>query len=135
MGKVERCPNCGRTAADDLRDGPPTDCVDPCHRAVNRQTPPSMTHTYATLGLSKAAYDEIRDKLKAAGYDHAFIHDGTIDMHGIGVTCETNDVDQIALEAACAAVKAFTDYAGNFAKTKATIQIIVTDAIRKCQTI
>lgn len=46
-----------------------------------------QTHTYAELGLSRAAYDEIAAALRAAGYDHAFMEDGTIDMHGIGVTC------------------------------------------------
>lgn len=47
-----------------------------------------QTHTFAELELSKAAYDEIATKLRAAGYDHAFIDDGIIDMHGIGVTVE-----------------------------------------------
>lgn len=51
-----------------------------------------MSHTYAVLELSAAAYDEIANKLKEAGYDHAFDiqSDGrvVIDMHGIGVTAE-----------------------------------------------
>lgn len=43
-----------------------------------------MTHTYATLDVSKAVFDEIAAKLRAAGYDHSF--DGNvIDMHGIGL--------------------------------------------------
>lgn len=53
-----------------------------------------QTHTYVMLELSKAAYDEIAKKLRDAGYDHAFIHDDdgcTIDMHGIGVTCEATE--------------------------------------------
>lgn len=41
-----------------------------------------MTHTYALLDLSQAAYDEIASRLKIAGYDHAFVD---IDMHGIAV--------------------------------------------------
>lgn len=45
------------------------------------------THTYAILELSKAAVDEIRSKLEAAGYQHAF-HDDVIDMHGIAVQAE-----------------------------------------------
>lgn len=45
-----------------------------------------QTYTYATLELSQAAYDEIAAKLKEADYGHAFMEDGTIDMHGIGVT-------------------------------------------------
>lgn len=50
-----------------------------------------QTHTYAELEVSAATFDEIAGKLKAAGYDHAFmegIHEnGTaIDMQGIGLT-------------------------------------------------
>jgi hypothetical protein len=44
-----------------------------------------MTHTYAVLELSKAAFDEITQKLRAAGYDHAF-HDDVVDMQGIAVS-------------------------------------------------
>jgi hypothetical protein len=45
------------------------------------------THTYAILKLSRAAYDEIAEKLRAASYDHAF--DGElIDMHGLAVSPE-----------------------------------------------
>lgn len=46
------------------------------------------TYTYAILDLSKAAFEEIRAKLEAAGYQHAFHkNDGriVIDMHGIAV--------------------------------------------------
>lgn len=45
-----------------------------------------QTHTFATLELTPAAYDEIRTKLTAAEYQHTFMDDGAIDMHGIGVT-------------------------------------------------
>lgn len=52
------------------------------------------THTYALLELSEAAYEEIRTKMEAAGYQHAF-HDNPdapasprIDMHGIAVVPE-----------------------------------------------
>jgi len=48
-----------------------------------------QTHTYALLELSKTAYDEIAAKLRAAGYDHAFI-DGAIDMHGLAVVVDPN---------------------------------------------
>ncbi len=44
------------------------------------------THTYAELEVSPGAYTEIRGLLEAAGYQHAFSDDGTIDMHGIGLT-------------------------------------------------
>ena len=45
-----------------------------------------QTHTYVELELSPAAYDEITAKLREAGYDHAFMDDGEIDMHGLAVT-------------------------------------------------
>lgn len=44
-----------------------------------------QTHTYAELEISKAAYDEIAGKLRAAGYDHVFMEGGAIDMHGLAV--------------------------------------------------
>lgn len=46
------------------------------------------THTYAILEISPAAYDEIRSKLGAAGYESQFHEDDgqeVIDMHGIAV--------------------------------------------------
>lgn len=43
------------------------------------------THTFATLEISTSAFDEIKKKLKDAGYDHAFVEDNVIDMHGIGL--------------------------------------------------
>ena len=43
------------------------------------------THTYAGLEVSKACYDEIHAKLRAADYTHAFCENGAIDMHGIGL--------------------------------------------------
>lgn len=49
------------------------------------------THTYAVLEISNAAYDEIRAKLEAAGYQHAFMDDGEIDMHGIAVKAESTN--------------------------------------------
>ena len=45
-----------------------------------------MTHTYALLEVSAAAYEEIAKKLREAGYDHAFNAEGEIDMHGIGLS-------------------------------------------------
>ncbi len=45
------------------------------------------THTYALLEVSAAAFREVSEKLRAAGYDHAFDADGNvIDMHGIALT-------------------------------------------------
>lgn len=49
------------------------------------------THTYAVLEISKAAYEEIREKLEAAGYGNQFHNEGReelIDMHGIAVQSE-----------------------------------------------
>lgn len=50
-----------------------------------------MSRTYAVLELSGAAYAEIREKLEAAGYEHAFHRSDdrdVIDMHGIAVAAE-----------------------------------------------
>lgn len=47
-----------------------------------------MSHTYALLEVSPEAFEEIRAKLEAAGYDHAFQEDDgrpVIDMHGIAL--------------------------------------------------
>lgn len=59
-----------------------------------------QTHTYALLEVSAASYDEIKTKLQAAGYGHAFLSNGTIDMHGIGVTREETDLNAKSLERA-----------------------------------
>lgn len=51
-----------------------------------------MTYTYAILEISKAAYNEIAEKLKEAGYSQSFHErDGevVIDMHGIAVKSES----------------------------------------------
>jgi hypothetical protein len=42
------------------------------------------THTVALLEVSKETWSEIAKRLRAAGYDHAFIGD-VIDMTGIGL--------------------------------------------------
>lgn len=47
-----------------------------------------MSHTYAILSLSPAAYAEIREKLVAAGYEDQLHEQGgaeCIEMHGIAV--------------------------------------------------
>lgn len=49
------------------------------------------THTFALLELSGPAFEEVKGKLTAAGYSHAFTEvDGkpVIDMHGIAVVAE-----------------------------------------------
>lgn len=56
-----------------------------------------VTHTFAILEISAAVYKEIYDKLKVAGYEHAFIEheDGeVIDMHGIALGKEKHDADE-----------------------------------------
>jgi len=45
----------------------------------------TVTHTCAQLEVSRRTYDEISELLRDAGYDEAFMQDGTIDMHGIGL--------------------------------------------------
>ncbi len=45
----------------------------------------NVTHTFATLEVSDRTFKEIKRKLKKAGYDHAFVDNNTIDMHGIGL--------------------------------------------------
>lgn len=52
-----------------------------------------MTHTFATLEVSKPTFFEIKRKLNDAGYNHCMIGGGngsaiTIDMHGIALTEE-----------------------------------------------
>lgn len=43
---------------------------------------PRSTHTLATMGVTDSTYNEIANKLRAAGYDHAFCDDG-IDLTGL----------------------------------------------------
>lgn len=48
------------------------------------------TQTYATLELSRATFMEIKTKLKAAGYHHAFIQEPDrelICLNGIAASC------------------------------------------------
>lgn len=50
--------------------------------------PLSTTYTYAVLAVSDAAYEEIKQKLEEAGYNHVFHenrHGVVIDMHGIAL--------------------------------------------------
>jgi len=62
-----------------------------------------MTHTVATLAVSDRTFHEIADKLRAAGYGHLFMVDGSIDMYEIAIaraprpagpvnTCLTNQL-------------------------------------------
>ena len=47
-----------------------------------------QTHTYVTLEVSEMTYAEIAEKLRVAGYDHAFDRNGEIDMHGLALVKE-----------------------------------------------
>lgn len=53
------------------------------------------THTFATLSVSPAAFNEIWTKLQAAGYQDSAVQqdDGplVIDMHGIGLTATSKE--------------------------------------------
>lgn len=53
-----------------------------------------QTHTYVELEISKAAYDEIAGKLRAAGYHHVFTDGGAIDMHGLALVNFVEAVDK-----------------------------------------
>jgi hypothetical protein len=46
-----------------------------------------MTHTFATLEVSAATFDECAQKLRAAGHDQAFVDD-CLDTNGIGLVVE-----------------------------------------------
>ena len=50
-----------------------------------------MSYTYAILKVSPSAYAEIKAKLEAVGYEHAFHEDPegpVIDMHGLAIQAE-----------------------------------------------
>lgn len=43
------------------------------------------THTTARLEVSRAFFEDVKARLRDAGYDHAFLQDGSIDMTGIAI--------------------------------------------------
>lgn len=54
----------------------------------------SFTYTYVKLQLNRAAFDEIKTKLEAAGYQHAISKDGQcIDMHGLAIVPEPKQME------------------------------------------
>jgi hypothetical protein len=53
----------------------------------------AYTHTYVTLPLSRAAFDEIATKLRAAGYHEAFDGD-VIDLHGLAAVVAEQDAQE-----------------------------------------
>lgn len=56
------------------------------------------TRTWAELEVSPETYHEIRDKLVAAGYGHAFGGDGEIDMNGIALVEQPRSEDEVQEE-------------------------------------
>lgn len=62
--------------------------------AIGRRGMSRSAHTYAMLEVSESTYDEIKQKLEAAGYHHALIQNDEapalphLDMHGIALCCE-----------------------------------------------
>ena len=57
-----------------------------------------MTHTFATLDVSPACYEEIKQRLALVNYHHAFTEsDGqpVIDMHGIALKREVDGRVQV----------------------------------------
>jgi hypothetical protein len=46
---------------------------------------PKTRQDYCEISLSRLAYDELAAKMRAAGYAHAIMPDGAIDLHGLGV--------------------------------------------------
>jgi len=69
----------------------------------------TYTHTYVTLDVSHDAYTEIKQKLEAAGYQHAFHDDGdsdgvVIDMHGLALVDSGEDSHCRELEKAAIAM-------------------------------
>lgn len=68
------------------------------------------THTLAHMEVSATAFDEIQQKLEAAGYDHAILVERDeptmLDMSGIGlVRAEGNVIDASAAMTATDHVK------------------------------
>jgi len=53
------------------------------------------TYTYALLALSELAYNEIKHKLKQAGYRDAISEEGELDMRGLALVKE--DADQLTM--------------------------------------
>lgn len=102
--RSDKCSKCGHDWASHIQkgichermEGDPNEfcrCKEtpPVGVAWNRPTRVTRTHTHVILELSKAAYDEIKNKLSDAGYQHLFDEDEgrtIIDMHGIAVAEE-----------------------------------------------
>lgn len=73
------------------------------------------THTFAELPISRAAFDEIHSKLKAASYDHLLSEDGRIEMQGIALTKDEEEPLEVSYGIRQKATKLWwDDDEGNF---------------------
>lgn len=58
----------------------------------------TQTHSFALLPVSEKTFQEIKDKLRTAGYHDQLLSDGkygeVIDMHGIGLVKEPDNEAQ-----------------------------------------
>jgi acyl carrier protein len=55
-----------------------------------------QTHTCAVLHVPKAFWDFVAEKMREAGYDHVFSHDGSmIDMNNIGLIADPTEEIQM----------------------------------------
>lgn len=61
-----------------------------------------QTHTIVEMGVSQPAYDEIKSKLRAAGYDHVFGDEGLMDMSGIGLSLDPDAEARVTVGFDCA---------------------------------
>lgn len=101
-----------------------------------------QTHTYVELEVSAETYAEIAAKLVEAGYNDVFELSGkgvegrgAIDMHGLALVTKKDDVDQVALAVTNEVMKRLADCShAPHAQIKANIQLLVAEALRKCQT-
>lgn len=57
-------------------------------QAPDRKGALRQTHTYAVMGVSQSTYAEVHRKLLEAGYEHAIMDNGELDMHGIALGVE-----------------------------------------------
>lgn len=57
-------------------------------QAPDRKSALRQTHTYAVMDVSQSTYAEVHRKLLEAGYEHAVMDTGELDMHGIALGVE-----------------------------------------------
>lgn len=57
------------------------------------------THTYAILEIDPEAFEAIKQKLTEAGYGHAFMPGGEIDMAGIALAPDKKSIFEAAAKA------------------------------------